>query len=188
MYLIVSQAFTLLIIFFLLYVLTWFLPTDSPWTPWWTTSTAVAQKICKLSKLGKKDVFYELGSGTGTTVIVAAKEFGARAVGIESSKSRVWWSRMKAKRNGVSENVTFLQKDFFTVSLSSPATLSLARRASPPTVVYLYLVPRVIKKLKPKLLKELKPGTKVISHMYEIDYLPLLKEDNNLQLYVYKIP
>src|SRR3989344_5740768 len=99
MYFIVSQTIILIIIFFLLWLITWFLPTDSPWSPWWATSTQVARRICRLAGLNKKDVFYELGSGTGTMAVVAAKEFGARVVGIESSKSRIWWSVRKVKRN-----------------------------------------------------------------------------------------
>lgn len=170
-----TQTIVLLLIFVLLYLLTWFLPTDSPWAPWWATSKEKSRALCKLLKLGKKDVFYELGSGTGTTLIVAAKEFGANVVGIESSVTRVWWSKLKSTIQQCN-NLTILRKDFFTVDLS------------PATVVYLYLVPRVIKKLKPKLLEELKPGTRVASYIYEIDYLPLVANDNKQQLYIYMIP
>lgn len=175
MFFIITQLIVLLIIIGILYLITWFLPTDSPWTPWWATSSDTARKICHLIKLTKKDTFYELGSGTGTTCIVAAKEFGAKVLGIESSKSRVWWSRLKARMFGISDKTEFIQKDFFTIILS------------PASVVYLYLVPRVIKKLKPKLLKELKPGTKVISYIYKIDYLSLVKEDTKEQIYIYQI-
>lgn len=175
MILIIFQVTILLIIIFLIYIISWFLPTDSPWSPWWSTSEKVAKKLCKLANLNKNDIFYELGSGTGTTCIVAAKEFGAKVIGIESSKSRVWWSKLKTKRYDISDKTTFIQKNFFTVNFSSA------------TVVYFYLVPRVIRKLKPKLLKELKPGTLVISYTYEVDYLPLYKADDKLQIYVYKI-
>lgn len=171
----ITQAIILVIFFGLLYLITWFLPTDSPWTPWWATSSGTARKIFHLAKLKKQDLFYELGSGTGTTCIVAAKEFGVKAVGIESSKSRVWWSRLKVRLFRVLDKTEFIQKDFFSVDLS------------PASVVYLYLVPRVIKKLKPKLLKELKPGTKVISYIYKVDYLSLIKEDTKEQIYIYQI-
>jgi SAM-dependent methyltransferase len=173
---ILIQTITLLIIFCLLYLLSWFLPTDSPWAPWWTTSDGKSRKLCELVKLGKKDIFYELGSGTGTTLIVAAKEFGAKAVGIESSASRVFYSKFKVLTIEQLSNVTILKNDFFSVDLS------------PASVIYLYLVPRVIEKLKPKLLKELKPGTRVVSYVYKIDYLPLIKKDDAQQLYIYKIP
>lgn len=176
MFFVVSQILILLVIVFLLYLLSWFLPTDSPWSPWWSTSSKVARRLCLLVKLGEEDVFYELGSGTGTACVIAAKEFGAKVVGIESSKSRVLWSNMKAKRIGAGANVKFLQSSFFKVDLS------------PATVVYFYLVPRVIKKIKPKLLKDLKPGTKIVSYVYEIDYLPLVKMDDKSQLYLYRIP
>ncbi len=176
MILFIFQAIILIFILALLYLLTWFLPTDSPWSPWWTTSKKIARRVCKLVKLGKNDILYELGSGTGTTTIIAAKEFGAKGVGIESDQSRIWWSKMKAKIYGVESKTSFFKKNFFTVNLS------------PATVVYFYLVPRVINKLKPKLLKELKPGTVVISYMYEVNYLPLLIKDRTEQLYVYKMP
>lgn len=172
---IITQTIVFLLILVLLYLLTWFLPTDSPWAPWWATSKKKSRALCKLLKLGEKDVFYELGSGTGTTIAIAAKGYGATAVGIESSKTRVWWSRLKTKIQQCN-NVTILRDDFFCVNLS------------PATVVYLYLVPRVINKLKPKLLKELKPGTKVVSYVYKIDYLPLIKKDEKERLFIYRIP
>jgi ribosomal protein L11 methylase PrmA len=174
--LLIIQLITFLIIIGLLYLLTWFLPTDSPWAPWWTTSKEKSRLLCKMLKLGKKDIFYELGSGTGTTLSVAAKEFGAKTVGIESDALRVWWAKQKIKRLRVTDKVSILKQDFFSIDLS------------PATVVYLYLVPRVITKLKPKLMKELKPGTRVVSYIYPIDYLPLVSENSNEQLYVYSIP
>ncbi len=173
---IVTQIFVLIAILIVLYLLTWFLPTDSPWSPWWSTSTEVSREIGRLARITKRDIFYELGSGTGTTIVTIVKEFGATAVGVESSKSRIWWSKMKAKKNNIPrDKVTFLRKDFFSVDLS------------PASVVYLYLVPRVITKLKKKLVKELKPGTRVISYIYPISYLPLVRHDKIQKIYVYKI-
>jgi predicted RNA methylase len=170
------QIFVLLVILGLLYLLTWFSPKDSPWSPWWATSAIVARKVCRLVKLGKKDVLYELGSGTGTMLLVAAKEFKVKkAIGIESDASRVWWSKVKLQRNKLTDVATVQQKDFFAVDLS------------PATVVYFYLVPRVIEKLKPKLLKDLKPGTKVVSYVYQIDYLPVFKKDIANEIYIYEI-
>jgi precorrin-6B methylase 2 len=172
----ISQIVVVLIILGLLYLLTWFLPTDSPWAPWWSTNTEVSQAIMRLAKITKKDTFYELGSGTGTTVNIMAKDCGAKCIGIESDRSRVLWSNVKTKIMKQEQNVTILHKSFFAVDLS------------PATVVYLYLVPRVIKKLQPKLLKELQPGTKIVSHVYEIDYLPRKAIDKVNQLYLYTIP
>lgn len=176
MFFFISEALLLLIVLGLLYLLTWFLPTDSPWAPWWSTSKEKSRALGRLTKLGKKDIFYELGSGTGTTLMVAAKEFGAQCVGIESDASRVWWAKQKIKRTGLQKKVSIEQKDFFAVDLS------------PATVVYLYLVPRVIKKLQPKLRKELRPGTKVVSYIYSLDYFPLTTQNKDEQLYVYTVP
>lgn len=175
MFFIITQTIIFLLILFLLYLLTWFLPTDSPWSPWWSTNAEVSRAIGKLAKVTKKDIFYELGSGTGTTVCVIAKEFGARCVGIETDGSRVLWSRLKLKLTGQTSKVEIIKKSFYDIDLP---------RA---TVVYMYLVPRVIKKLKQKLLKELQPGTRVISYIYPIDYLSLLKKDEKQQLYMYTV-
>lgn len=177
MFFFLSQFVVLLLILLLLYLLSWFLPKDSPWSPWWATSTEVAKKAFRLAKVGKKDIVYELGSGTGTAMIVAAKAFNVqKAVGIETSASRVWWSQQKARRHNVIKQTTFLQKNFYDIDLS------------PASVVYLYLVPRVIKELQKKLLKDLKPGTRVVTYVYEIDYLPLCATDEAKKIFVYEIP
>lgn len=170
------QGFFLLIVIILLYLLTWFLPTDSPWSPWWTTSAAKSREICKLARITAKDVFYELGSGTGTTLGVVAKECQATVVGIESDVSRVWWSKLKLLRIQRLKNITILQKSFFSASLS------------PATVVYLYLVPRVIEKLQPKLFAELQPGTRIVSYVYPLPYLKLEKDNKKEQLFLYVMP
>lgn len=175
MFFIIFQIGVFLIIVLLIYFLTWFLPTDSPWSPWWATSKEIARKVCKIAKVEKKDIFYELGSGTGTTVVIAAKEFGAKAIGIESDWSRITWSRWKADKSGVGKKAIFIRNNFFDVSLKDA------------TVIYLYLVPRVIKKLRAKLLRELKPGTRVVSYTYFIDYLPQVAIDEESQIFVYKI-
>lgn len=152
-----------------------FWPPDSPWAPWWRTNKKVARAICRLAKISKQDVIYDLGSGTGTALIVASREFGAKGVGIEIDPLRFFVSNMLLRSNGVSDRVKILKKNFYDVDISSA------------TVVFVYLVPRVLEKLKPKLLRELKPGTLILSYRYKIS-LPLKRHDKENDIYLYKIP
>ncbi|QQG40850.1 MAG: SAM-dependent methyltransferase [Candidatus Levyibacteriota bacterium] len=162
----------LIVIIFLLIVLSWVWPPDSPWAPWWKTSKEKSRAICRLANVSSKDIVYELGSGNGTTLIVAAKEFGAKGIGIEIDPLRVLVSKIKIWQEELTDKITIKRKNFFDEDLSKA------------TVVYVYLVPKALERLKPKLLKELKKGTRLVSLNYEIS-LPLTKFDkkNNLRLY-----
>ncbi len=159
-------------IIFLLIILSWVWPPDSPWAPWWKTSKEKSRVICRLANISSKDIIYELGSGNGTTLILAAKEFGAKGVGIEIDPMRVFVSKLRIIKEKLTDMITIKRKNFFDEDLSKA------------TVVYVYLVPKALQRLKPKLLKELKSGTKIVSLNYEIN-LPLVKFDkkNNLRLY-----
>ncbi len=152
-----------------------FWPPDSPWAPWWRTSKKVARAMCKLAKINKDDVVYDLGSGDGTALIVAAKEFGAKGVGIEIDPLRFFLSSMLLLSNGVSDKVQIINKNFFNVDISKAS------------VMFVYLVPKALERLKPKLLKELKPGTLLVSFRYKIN-LPLISYDGKNDIYLYKIP
>lgn len=163
----------LLIIVFLLLLLSMVWPPDSPWAPWWRTSHKTARAICKLAKIKKGDLIYDLGSGDGTALITAAKEFGASGVGIEIDPLRHWISRVRIQTNGVSKKITVIRKDFFKQNIKDA------------DVVFVYLVPKALDKLLPKFRKELKKGTRIISFVYEMK-LPLKGEDkkNKIRLYV----
>ena len=164
------SLFLLLSIAFLLVVLTFVWPPDSPWSPWWRTNKKVAKVACSLSKLSKNDIVYELGSGDGEFILMAGKNFNVKkAVGIEIDYSRYFISKIRAQILGC-KNVKFVRKDFKKVKVSDA------------TVVYFYLVPEVIKRILPKLKKELKPGTRIISYRYEVP-LKLLKEKDDVRLY-----
>lgn len=170
----IINAVLLLIILFLLLLLSMFWPPDSPWAPWWRTNKKIARAMCRLAKISKKDVLYDLGSGTGTALIVAAKEFGAKGVGIEIDPLRAFISSMLLCSNRLSDKVKIVRKNFFDVNIS---------RAS---VVFVYLVPKALERLKPKLLKELTLGTLLVSYRYKIS-LPLLRYDKKNDIYLYKI-
>ena len=163
-----------ILIIVLLYFLTWFWPPDSPWSFWWTTDKKASLAIIRLAEIIKDDIVYELGSGDGEFVITVAKKVGARCVGIEIDPFRYYWSkaRMIFDRK-TQKKVTLIKKNFFDVKLTSA------------TVVYVYLVPRALKKLLPKLKKELKPGTRFVSYRYEVN-LPLIAENKKHKLYLYE--
>lgn len=146
----------LLSILFLLVVLSMVWPPDSPWAPWWRTSKKTARAMCELAKVTNKDIVYDLGSGDGTSLIVAAREFGAKSVGIEIDPLRTFISKTMIKFNKVSDRVKIIRKSFFDVDISDA------------TVVFMYLVPKALERLNPKLLKELKPGTRIITVTYPI--------------------
>lgn len=165
----------LLIIIFLLLVLSFVWPPDSPWAPWWRTQDREIRESLKLAKVTKKDVVYDLGCGDGRVIILAAKEFGARGVGIEIDPLRFLISAIMIRIIRVGDKATIKRKNFFDEDISKAS------------VVFVYLVPKALQRLLPKLLKELKPGTKIISYRYEID-LPLIAKDRKKRISVYKIP
>lgn len=164
----------LLIVGFLFLLLSMFWPPDSPWAPWWKTNKKVARAACKLANISSKDVVYELGSGDGTFLFVAAKEFGAKGVGIEIDPLRFVLSTLMIHIIRVQDRVRILRKNFFDVDIS------------PASVVFVYLVPKALEKLKPKLLKELKKGTLLISFRYKSS-LPFVTYDKKNGIYLYKI-
>lgn len=127
-------------------------PSDAPYVP---TPNSVVKAMLKLAKVSNKDVVYDLGSGDGRIPITAAK-IGASAVGIEINPKLVQQCQENAKKAGVSDRVQCLQQDLFQTDLKKA------------TVVTLYLLPEINQKLYPKLLKELKPGTRIISHAFDM--------------------
>lgn len=163
-------------IVFLLIALSMLWPPDSPWAPWWRTSRRIARAMCKIAGVTDKDVIYDLGSGDGSALLTAAEEFGAKGIGIEIDPTRVWISQFRSQFQPEKDKVHFLKKNFFDVDVSDA------------TVIFVYLVPKALLRLKFKFAKELKPGTRIVSFRYKIPYLPLLKEDKLHQLFLYTIP
>jgi predicted RNA methylase len=165
----------LVLLVILIFLLSMVWPPDSPWSPWWRTSAKVARIQCKLAKVKKGDVVYDLGSGEGTALIIAAKEFGATGVGVEIDPFRVFTSKLSIAASKLSDKIKIERKNFFEVDVSDA------------TVVIMYLIPKTLARLKPKLLKELKPGTRIVTFVYRID-LPLITKDEKNEVYVYEIP
>jgi hypothetical protein len=126
-------------------------PLDVPYVP---TPDAVVARMLEMAKVNSNDLLYDLGSGDGRIVITAAQKYGARGVGYDLNPRRIEESNENARKAGVTDRVRFEQKDLFEADLTGA------------TVVTLYLLPTVNLKLRPKLLKDLAPGTRVVSHNY----------------------
>ena len=124
--------------------------------PFVATSPAVIAEMLKMANVSKKDVLYDLGSGDGRIVIAAAKDRGARGVGIDIDLQRVREASQNAHAAGVSDRVRFIQQDLFDADLHDA------------TAVTLYLVRSVNVRLRPKLFAELRPGTRVVSHQFDM--------------------
>jgi SAM-dependent methyltransferase len=133
-------------------------PPDVRYEP---SSPEVVREMLRLANVTRHDVVYDLGCGDGRIVIAAAKEFGARGVGIDIDPDRIEEATANARAAGVLGRASFANEDLFEADI---------REAS---AVMLYLWPWVNLKLKDKLLKELKPGTRVVSHSHNMgDWAP----------------
>jgi predicted RNA methylase len=124
--------------------------------PFVSTPEHVARKMLELAKVGPDDVVYDLGAGDGRIIIMAAKEFGARAVGVEIRKDLYEQIVRRVKLDGLEGRVRVINGDFFQVNISEAS------------VVTLYLLTTVNEKLRPKLERELRVGTRVVSHDFEV--------------------
>jgi trans-aconitate methyltransferase len=142
------------------------------------TPQEVVDAMLKLAKVGKGDVLYDLGSGDGRIPVTAAKRFGIRAYGIDIDPERIREANENASKNGVTNLVQFRQEDLFKAKFGEA------------TVVTLYLLPDLNVKLRPRLLAELKPGTRIVSHQFDMGtWKPERKvELNGRTIYLWTIP
>ncbi|HSF05451.1 MAG TPA: class I SAM-dependent methyltransferase [Methylomirabilota bacterium] len=125
------------------------------------TPQPVVNEMLKLTKVTKNDVVYDLGSGDGRILITAAKVYGARGVGYDIDPDRVREATENAVKAGVDKRVRFVQGDLFEADLKEA------------TVVTLYLLQSLNLKLRPKLFAELRPGTRIVSHDFDMgDWKP----------------
>jgi ubiquinone/menaquinone biosynthesis C-methylase UbiE len=151
------------------------LARDVPFVP---TPEAVVEEMLKLAKVGPADVVYDLGSGDGRIVIAAAKKYGARGVGIDIDPERIAEATANARKAGVADRVEFREGDLFKADIGEA------------TVVTLYLLSSVNLQLRPKLLAELKPGTRVVSHAFEMgDWKPVAaRKVGAVSVYYWVVP
>jgi SAM-dependent methyltransferase len=126
---------------------------DVPFVP---TPQEVVDRMLTLAGIGKSDTLYDLGCGDGRIVVTAARQYGAHGVGIDLNPQRIDEARANAKKAGVERRVSFKVADLFETDLSAASVVSL------------YLLPDVNLKLRPRLWSQLKPGSRVVSHAFDM--------------------
>jgi SAM-dependent methyltransferase len=148
---------------------------DGPYVP---TEHNVAEGMLKLAGVKTTDVVYDLGCGDGRVVIMAAQNFGAHGVGMDINSVRIQEARANAKLYNVENLVRFEEGDLFNADLHNA------------TVVTLYLLPHVNLRLRPKLLSDLKPGSRIVSHSFNMgEWEPEKEEEvNGAIIYLWTIP
>jgi SAM-dependent methyltransferase len=136
-------------------------PLRAPDVRYEPTAMDVVQAMLRLGKVGAEDVVYDLGCGDGRIVIAAVRETGARGVCVDIDPRRIAESRENARKAGVADRIQFRNEDLFTTEIGTA------------TVVMLFLYPDLNLKLRPRLVAELKPGARVVSHWHDMgDWTP----------------
>ena len=138
----------------------------------------VVHQMLKLAQVGPGDVVYDLGSGDGRIPIAAARDYGARGVGIDLDPRLIAESNANARKAGVADRVAFRNEDLFEADISEAS------------VVTLFLYPDVNRRLRPKLLRELKPRTRIVSYWHDMgDWKPARTEKTpRAKIYLWTIP
>jgi len=126
---------------------------DVPYVP---TPPEVVEQMLKLGNVHDGDILYDLGCGDGRIVIMAAQKFGARGTGIDLNPVRIKEANANASQAGVTDKVKFIEQNLFDADVHDA------------TIVTLYLLPQVNLKIRPMLLKQLKVGTRIVSHQFDM--------------------
>lgn len=146
-------------------------------TPYIPSTQHNVDEMLRLAAVQPGDVVYDLGSGDGRVVIAAARDWGARGIGIEIDGTLVAASTEHARREGVSDRVAFREGDVFAASIGDA------------TVVTMYLLTSLVHRLQPKLLAELKPGTRIVAHDYGFaEWKPDRHVQVSKNFYLYVVP
>ena len=142
------------------------------------TPNDVVNKMLEMAQVTAKDTVYDLGCGDGRIVITAAQRYGCRGVGIDIDPERIREATENVQKGKVADKVKFIQGDLFEADISAA------------TVVTLYLLTELNLKLRPKLMKDLRPGTRVVSHAFSMgDWKPERTEHvNGASVYLWRIP
>ena len=142
------------------------------------TPNDIVETMLRMAAVTKQDTVYDLGCGDGRIVITAAQRYGARGVGIDIDPERVAEATQNVAKAGVADRVKILRGDLFEADISAA------------TVVTLYLLTDLNLKLRPKLLRDLKPGTRVVSHAFAMgDWKPeRTTEVSGTTVYLWRIP
>lgn len=149
---------------------------DVPYVP---TPDEIVAEMIRMARITEKDIVYDLGCGDGRIVIAACRQTGARGVGVDIDPDRIAECLVNAKEARVGDRVKFVRQDLFKTDFSEA------------TVLALYLLPELNVKLRPRILNELKPGSRVISHNYSMgDWLPDTARhmDSGHTIYLWMVP
>jgi SAM-dependent methyltransferase len=148
---------------------------DVPYEP---TTYEIAAEMIRMADVTGKDLVYDLGCGDGRILIMTAKELGARGIGVDLDPDRIRESEENARRAGITHLVRFFRQNLFETDIKGA------------TVVMLYLWPEVNLKLRPKLLNDLRPGTRVVSHSHTMgEWEPdLTRTAGGDTLYLFVVP
>lgn len=158
--------------FLIVCMITWILFgfTGAPWVP---TDMETINKMLAMADVRSGEVLYDLGSGDGRIIIEAAKRYQARSVGVELNPVMVLWASLKIDSSGLMGKANVVWSNFFSVDL---------RKAD---VITLYLLQSTNERLEPKLKKELKPASRVVSHVFTFKNWIPVREDTESQIYLY---
>jgi len=163
-------------IFFLIMValmsLIWTSTRGAPWVP---THRDTVDRMLRMAGLRPGETLVDLGCGDGRVLVAAARRFGARAIGVEVDFGRYLWSLAVITVLGLHRQVRVVRADLFSVDLSSA------------DVVFSYLLQDTNDRLKDKLRRELRPGARIVSNTFHFSGLPLVRADDELKLYLYRI-
>ena len=144
--------------------------------PFVPTPQIVVDEMLRLANVGASDVVFDLGSGDGRIVISAAAKFGARATGVELDDHLIYQSEESAQQAKVTDRVKFLQQDFFKTDFSAAS------------VITLYLLPGVMKRLRGRML-QLRPGTRLVAHDFDFDdWRPDVKTTIRKNVFLWVVP
>ena len=151
------------------------IPINAPFV---ATPDPVVSAMLKLAGVKKGDVVYDLGCGDGRIVVAAAKQYSARGVGIDINPDRIEEARARSREAGVEKLVRFEVNDLFDADIHEA------------TVIALYLLPEMNLRLRPKLLKDLKPGTRIVAHTFHMgDWKPEKEQTvEGSRIYLWTIP
>lgn len=143
--------------------------------PYIPTSKKVIRRMMEIANVKEGDLVIDFGSGDGRVLVVAAQEFGARAVGIEITLLYYLWSKLKVQWKGLSHRITVRKEDIHTADISGA------------DVVILFLLQDTNQKLKEKLRRELRPGARIVSRYFTFEGWAPIEVDKDHCLYLYKV-
>jgi predicted RNA methylase len=150
----------------------WSAVVGAPWLP---TPKKRVKAMLDIADVGPDDVVYDLGSGDGRIIVMAAKDYGATAVGIEIDPIRYHWSKLNIRRHRLRSKVKVLRHNFFKMDLSEA------------TVVTLYQGHEINKKIRDKLMEDLKPGARVVSYRFILTGWEPIKTNEESSTFLYVV-